>query len=262
MTTAEHPNHARRPRPSRGFTLTEILIVVGIIAVLVGILLPATRKMREQASQAACASNLRQIGAAFLLYAQENEGKFPFHADWSATHKADWIHWWPGPGRDSNNLTKSSAIGKYLGKNTAQVYHCPSDDINHRTRYDTSGAGPRRYEFSYSFNGFFASNWNPSGPRITAVVNPAGKIMVIEEDELSLDDGHYWPDGFKGDLENYLGTRHHRPRLRNYQAWRGVDAAARPDRNERGNVVFADGHVDTVARSFLWSRNVYDPRMR
>jgi prepilin-type N-terminal cleavage/methylation domain-containing protein/prepilin-type processing-associated H-X9-DG protein len=253
-------NSPRRGRP--GFTLTEILMVVGIIAVLIALLMASVWKVREQANQTKCANNLRQIGLAFLAYAQDNEGKFPFHADWGPPNKEDWIHWQPGPGRDPNNLTKSSAIAKYLGKFTPELFHCPSDDVKMRTRHDTTMMNPTRYEFSYSFNGFFASNWNPAGPRITATPNPAGKLLVIEEDELSLDDGHYWPDGFNnpGGLENYLGTRHTRPRLRNYKDWQGIPAANRPDRNERGNIVFADGHVELVTRQFTWAETVYNPR--
>jgi prepilin-type processing-associated H-X9-DG protein len=245
--------------------LVELLVVIGIIAVLLAFLMPGVWKAKEQANAAFCASNLRQIGAAFTVYAQDNEGKFPFHADWGPANKEDWIHWQPGTGRDVNELTKTSAIAKGMGKFTAQVFRCPSDDTSNRTRYDTSGQGPRRYEFSYSMNGFFASNWRYSDtgaapPRATAVVNPSGKILVIEEDELSADDGHYWPDGFNGPLENYLGTRHTRPRRRDYRAWQGIAAPQRPDRNERGNVLFADGHAELVTRAFTWSDKVYDPR--
>jgi len=260
MGTVSSNRDVRRLPRRAGFTLAEVLVVVGIIALLVALLVPTIWKAKEGANQAACANNLRQIGMAFIQYGQAHDGKLPYHADWGPPHPEDWIHWQPGPGRDNNDLTKTSAIGKYLGKFTPNVFRCPSDDPSHRTRYDTSGQGPRRYDFSYSFNGFFASNWSPAGPRLMAVVNPAAKIMVIEEDELSLDDGHYWPDGYGGTLENYLGTRHTRPRLRDYKSWQGMAQNVRPDRNERGNVAFADGHVELVTRSYLWNPNVYDPR--
>jgi prepilin-type N-terminal cleavage/methylation domain-containing protein/prepilin-type processing-associated H-X9-DG protein len=243
----------------RAFTLVELLVVVGIIAVLLAILLPAMNKAREGARAVACASNLRQIGMGMMMYANENRQKLPFHADWGPPHDEDWIHWQPGPGRDPSDLTRTSAIAKYMGNFTAAVFRCPSDDTSHHTRFDTQRQGPLRYEYSYSLNGRFASNWNPPPPRFSATPNASGKFFMLEEDELSLDDGHYWPDGFNGALENYLGTRHYRPRLRNWNAWTGIQPAQRPDRRERGNVLFADGHVDYVTREFTWSPKAYDP---
>lgn len=64
-------------RASRGFTIVELLIVVGIIAVLMSILLPAMGKARESARQTQCISNLRQWGLAYQMYGDANRGFLP-----------------------------------------------------------------------------------------------------------------------------------------------------------------------------------------
>ena len=61
----------------RAFTLVELLVVIGIIAVLISILLPTLSGVREQARSVQCLSNLRSCGQALYLYAQQNKGMFP-----------------------------------------------------------------------------------------------------------------------------------------------------------------------------------------
>jgi prepilin-type processing-associated H-X9-DG protein/prepilin-type N-terminal cleavage/methylation domain-containing protein len=62
---------------AKGFTLVELLVVIGIISVLIAMLLPALNKVRQQARTLVCASNMRQIGQMFTMYVDENRGWLP-----------------------------------------------------------------------------------------------------------------------------------------------------------------------------------------
>src|SRR5688572_5974000 len=79
---SDHP--ARQPRRS-AFTLVELLVVIGIIALLISILLPTLNRARRQAALINCASNLRQIGQASLIYAENNKGCLPPQQNPTAT---------------------------------------------------------------------------------------------------------------------------------------------------------------------------------
>lgn len=77
----------------KAFTLVELLVVLGIVALLVALLFPAFSKARRQAAQVTCLSNLRQLGIALVLYTNENRGRFPAPASALQPQPDDWVHW-------------------------------------------------------------------------------------------------------------------------------------------------------------------------
>lgn len=108
-------------RKVRGFTLVELLVVIGIIALLISILLPSLARARQSAVNIQCMSNLRSVGQGLLLYANDHKGKLPFSAS------GLWLDIWPaqvtlmlgGQLTDLNNANRDFS-GRY-----APVLRCP-----------------------------------------------------------------------------------------------------------------------------------------
>jgi prepilin-type N-terminal cleavage/methylation domain-containing protein/prepilin-type processing-associated H-X9-DG protein len=90
-----------RPR-RRGFTLTELLVVVGLIAVLISLLLPVLGRVRAAANAAACMSNLRQMHTAWTMYLTEHRGRLPVHVQYNppvtppSQLEVSWRSYWLG----------------------------------------------------------------------------------------------------------------------------------------------------------------------
>ena len=85
------------PRQGRrsGFTLVELLVVIGIIAVLISILLPSLNRGRESAKQVKCLNNLRTLAQATIMYCSENLFCVPTSAEGPPQKREDWIYWQP-----------------------------------------------------------------------------------------------------------------------------------------------------------------------
>jgi len=112
----------RRRSLDPAFTLIELLVVIAVIAVLVGLLLPALAGAREAARTSGCLANVRSIGQALAMYADENKGTFPHWSGWQLWDGGD------GSGMDSDGPGWTELLMSHL--DTKEVFSDPSRPRN------------------------------------------------------------------------------------------------------------------------------------
>ncbi len=243
----------RRPA-RRAFTLVELLVVIGIIALLMSILLPTLGRVREQANAVKCASNLRQIGVAVTAYVgvSSNKDCMPAAAPYSVFRKEDFLHWETSAGRNLDESTLAPFIN--IGSGGMQSWVCPSDAVDNRVRTAQYGGYHYSYVMNTAVSGFGNSTAAPKTLRTATFANRVEKIAFYEEDENTIDDGY----GVMAAGGNLLAIRHDRQRKLPDDATNAMTLNG----DRRGNAVYMDGHVEYVSRLVAHSPKSYDPAAR
>lgn len=205
------------PIRQQGFSLTELLVIIGLVLVLAMVATPAYSRLTQVRDDASCLSNLRQIGVAVLNYANENHGLLP--GPMPASQRASYT---------SHQITKApnsllQYIAPYLGllpppkRQMASVFQCPAqlklrmeedDPVYYLHRDTLLPDGTRQRPF-----GFRASNQTTAQPmKLPNIIRPGATVAIFDT------------NGPGAHPEVHLQTR---------------------------NVLFIDGHTERVTRDRL-----------
>ena len=145
-----------------GFTLIELLVVIAIVAILAAILFPAFVKAKDSSRNAACCSNLMQLGKAFSMYVDDHNGAYPrgFRAKYPGEPL---MH----AQQDNSYVSWDMAIFKYV-KNT-RVVVCPSDQVKRPAHPRVNGQPlPRTYAMNDQLYGEATGFWKASEMKVGA----------------------------------------------------------------------------------------------
>lgn len=177
---------------NRGFTLIELLVVIAIIALLLSIVMPALRRVKESAKSLYCQNNVRSLAAAWHAYAIEHDDEMPgswnYHptAGWGNPWDWAWSPWdpqtnqptWTGVDYVASNAEREEGIRRgsiWPYVESIDSYHCPSDK--------SVGGNLRSYSMPDSLNSPVALGvWNPL-KKVAEIKAPGAKYIFLEEND-------------------------------------------------------------------------------
>ncbi len=231
----------------RAFTLVELLVVIGVIALLIAMLLPALVRARKTASQVACASNLRQIGVAFLQYGAENRDFMPAFQIQTV------------PGMTLSDIELSSwpyALSRYLGKQVTDPDR-PTQLAKLSKVFACAEFSPMTYEGAYCGYGVnFPDVFCNMGPGLCRAAEGAPHFRDYRKLQSTLAmamDAEGVRGGGGGTLA-YLAV--FSARVPEGSLGFAIQNGVPYDRHKKGvNVLYFDWHVDWRLRKEIMSKN-------
>ncbi|HSU68387.1 MAG TPA: prepilin-type N-terminal cleavage/methylation domain-containing protein, partial [Tepidisphaeraceae bacterium] len=191
----------RRPRFERGFTLVELLVVVGVVTLLIALLLPVLSSAREQARATMCMSHERQLWQGWLLFAADHENRLPGNLDdYSASDskatsdpaKWDWLAGWAPRWWDSyDTAPQNGTVFNYVGRNF-DVYRCPSLELATPEAFNVGPGAGSNGRFDYvAFTTFAGCRLDHVPPSATFIYSDGTSVVlptpvICEEDAATL----------------------------------------------------------------------------
>lgn len=237
----------------RGFTLTELLVVVAILALLMSILLPNVTAARAQARTAVCASNIRQLALANTGYACENAGRLCAGAPAMQTENLRRWHGVRGSVAEPFDPARGPLVA-YLGPE-ARVRACPAYSVFVKVEKAAFERGSGGYGYNQAYLGRVLES-KPSGAfRVTTdLLGVRTENIRRAADTLMFADTAFAGDG-GGPIEYSFAEPRFHPEYLTFQS--RPDPSIHFRHRGRTNAAWSDGHVDPRVRTFTWKSGLY-----